>query len=1248
MNPELKKQLDDIIFKMIELEKSDSDIAEAVQLFYKINGISEESPIKQEPQGEIPSPELTFEQHLEANPNLKAFYDASADKQNVQTMFSDPNFKWDEGSTSFKDTRVLSDNNAAVNQEYWGNTSDGTLSQLLEINGFTRDDIAIDKNGQRTIGGQTEITAPGAWQMAKMGMEVKEGFNYGENKITVQDLDFTEWDKEEGYKKTLAKQRELDKGDEADEIELGIEADELWDKVEKKGRSRNDYKKESNSIKFREWNSEKNKYDWIEVAKYRDGSPVATATVAGHADAIMAYSQMDYLEEKKKSREGKGKKAAKALGARDMPKFTNEDLRADDSNIEAIFKKYTKFGFKFETSAWDLQDKITIIAPDGQGELPIYVDRVATQKELDDIDKWMRARAIGGDTTLDAHLKNVSVTDKEAADINTASINTFDALLNSTKDIKDEGGKDRSSEFKTVWSLYDLATKYKPNFDKSKRRIIPSKIGTIATESTGADGRSFYDGASPELTHAWKVTEQVARGNFLDNYIKSNGEKLTEKEKRNFFTKDSVVDQEEKSRALAQIKEDRKEVSWDDPKLRGLAIETYNTEEGTARVRARIADSVESMTSNIKDKAASQGTLGWAGKQQEGILRAEQKKIVAEVGVINTQWKENTLQLKSVYEQIQGFGFDKKIKDIQSRDLTNKKQVDAANADIQATLGEYKTLVDKYESLKTAGGQLRKLAYRANKRIEEVSVDVNNLVVYQDYINDNHQIGTQMVVALTDAFIDLGQGLVGVGEMVADLGISAAGLMIDNVITVPDSADPSVHAWAQWMQGGDELGGFERSHGWLDEVNDSIDGYQADRRERIQQVSFGEVKNAADFGEWFGTMFAGQIPNLALMASTGGASLYIMGAGAAGQKYNDLRASNKLYRESGGFYGTDHGFGSMFVSSSLTGLAESLSERITLGQVTAFKKTFKKLFEEVGFKAGAKKYVKEVMFNPKALATFGRESFEEGFSESVATVSQNFIDIQMGGDVGLFDNVAESFVSGIMISGALKSSKLGVHVRNIVASKNYYDLVESNHAEQSMLENQLRTENLSAKQKDKINTRIAELTLETTEQLELDIMKVVALTDPHKKRLFEIDRERSKLQKEFNGHEDIKDPAERKAAQDITQAKHSELQAEKNEMLDQYKDADVKRLYEEDVKSAKAYAAEVEKAGGLKTEIQEGSSDDFEAFLAENADEQGANDKFNYGVHIPIKDSNGKVTGHKNIHQHRYSCKRRGIYYWGT
>ena len=171
-----------------------------------------------------------------------------------------------------------------------------------------------------------------------------------------------------------------------------------------------------------------------------------------------------------------------------------------------------------------------------------------------------------------------------------------------------------------------------------------------------------------------------------------------------------------------------------------------------------------------------------------------------------------------------------------------------------------------------------------------------------------------MWAALSDALIDIGMGVVGLGELVFDAAISLSSLPT-YLIDIPDDADPTLHAVMNWWRGGDEFGGFERSHGWVDDMQEAVDNWQYTRQEGIQQVSFDDIRDASDFGEWAAVMLTGQIPNLALMYATGGtASLWVMGSVATGQKFNDMREQNQLYRDTGGFYGNNHNFATMLTA----------------------------------------------------------------------------------------------------------------------------------------------------------------------------------------------------------------------------------------------------------------------------------------------------------------------------------------------
>ena len=121
----------------------------------------------------------------------------------------------------------------------------------------------------------------------------------------------------------------------------------------------------------------------------------------------------------------------------------------------------------------------------------------------------------------------------------------------------------------------------------------------------------------------------------------------------------------------------------------------------------------------------------------------------------------------------------------------------------------------------------------------------------------------------------------------------------------------------------------------LTELNRSIDEWQDEEiTSQIRKpVQFDQIDDVGSAVEWGANLFAGQIPQLALMTVTGGASLYVMGASSAGQKFYDMQEQKQLYFDTGGLYGRNHNFGTMALNAGFTGTMEALSESVTLGAI---------------------------------------------------------------------------------------------------------------------------------------------------------------------------------------------------------------------------------------------------------------------------------------------------------------------------
>ena len=144
-------------------------------------------------------------------------------------------------------------------------------------------------------------------------------------------------------------------------------------------------------------------------------------------------------------------------------------------------------------------------------------------------------------------------------------------------------------------------------------------------------------------------------------------------------------------------------------------------------------------------------------------------------------------------------------------------------------------------------------------------------------------------------------------------------------------------------------------------------------------------------------MLGNQAPQLALMFATGGQSTWVQGglmaATAGGQKFMGMEEQKKLYEESAGLYGSNFSFDQIFWSSAAVGLAESISERVTFGQIKGVNRMLK---ASPGAREGFTKYLRDVVFTKDYAKFIGRgaiDLFQEGTSEVLATMSENAVDI---------------------------------------------------------------------------------------------------------------------------------------------------------------------------------------------------------------------------------------------------------------
>ena len=569
-------------------------------------------------------------------------------------------------------------------------------------------------------------------------------------------------------------------------------------------------------------------------------------------------------------------------------------------------------------------------------------------------------------------------------------------------------------------------------------------------------------------------------------------------------------------------------------------------------------------------KSDAQKLIEKRAKEDFKLLESNVQKIASEADVVGSQIKNNGALLTKAHEDLKALGDVRaEINELKNGEYTTEAQVKNANQKISALVNDYTAKFNAFDKYRKANSTLNNAAARIGAEMKDLDVKVKDLGAFTEFIGDNHQIGTQMAWSAANAAIDLGQGFMDFAYMVNPFG-ALSDELIDwaGEDSLTASIVEGVRIAAAPMTGGLSLYSGDRR----DDMRDAIDNFQENVSSKIEQPpAFSSIKDVGSFAEWAAVTGIAQAPQLALMYATGGTSgLLLMGAGAAGTKYNEMEENRETYKESGGLYGIDHSFASMLAVSTFTGAVEALSEKVTLGQLNAAGRTLKNEVFKASGKRGIAKYLRNDVFTKDSFRSTlrgGKDLFEEGGSEFLATVGGNALTIASGDkSVGLWDGGLESFVTGAMISSTIKTPSL---FRSAVAPfqskttseilNNNLDVIERNRAVAS------GETGASADAVQFAQDIIAEAVHENKLALELDIKRVDAYEDADKSRLIDIESDNIDLRRKATAivQDETLDESQKKEMISDLQTKLDNNIAEKQAIIEKYPEDVVNKKYSE-------------------------------------------------------------------------------------
>ena len=394
----------------------------------------------------------------------------------------------------------------------------------------------------------------------------------------------------------------------------------------------------------------------------------------------------------------------------------------------------------------------------------------------------------------------------------------------------------------------------------------------------------------------------------------------------------------------------------------------------------------------------------------------------------------------------------------------------------------------------------------------------------------------------------------------------------------------------------------------LTELNRSIDEWQDEEiTSQIRKpVQFDQIDGAGTAVEWGANLFAGQIPQLALMTVTGGASLYVMGASSAGQKFYDMQEQKQLYFDTGGLYGRNHNFGTMALNAGFTGATEALTEKVTLGGIDKTKDVLGGI-SRVSRNQGYFNYFKKNLFTYDNIKATGVELFEEGFSESLATMSSNFADIVSGDkDINIFDGVPEAFASGLVISAGIQSPRLFAELKRPFQQESTtrkVDVIASRlndiSKEMVKLNETFQGQELLDKRSE-LETEYANLVEEANVAIEQDVKRIDVMDNAEKAELINIERAKQRIRQQVSGINSNADlNAEQKKVEiDKLRSEFNELNKSKNKILQKYPVNVVDAKYKQEMEMAKAYMDKVNSRGVVEMQVNEKSQQEFDDLIS--------------------------------------------------
>jgi hypothetical protein len=642
---------------------------------------------------------------------------------------------------------------------------------------------------------------------------------------------------------------------------------------------------------------------------------------------------------------------------------------------------------------------------------------------------------------------------------------------------------------------------YKVQDGKISQKLASKTVQTALTSTPGSPTSWFWDSGAGK----WVVDKVINAVEYFDDEEENS---IISNEEQSYLDAQEKYIPEAKKKIAKEKDVKVEELSQDDlANANEVATDLYREDLRNSSWERNVEESVED--------------LDWTWFMKGSNQNAKADELEEITSGLNKKTENNIIRFKY---------HTKSLEDIAAR-------LEAIRNQDYTTQEEFNKGKEAYDLLAKEGEKHIGSILNIQSQQEDIGDSNEELTKYLDIVDRNYQWGTNVVGQTAIALSEIGLNLEEAEYRYIRKFTDPARLIqaIDSSLDdgLPDFLKPVVR-YAEYK---DEMrkNVIGKADGFLDQVRNGL--------EKPQELS--DIQSWEDFGEWASFTTASQLPNTAIMLTTGPYALPILGVTSAGGKFRSMQKEIDLY-------GAKYSPLQMYTVATVTGLAEALSEKISLGQLSKYKNA---LGVQDKIQTGFKAWLTRNLTTQKGLGQLVYDPIEEGFTEMVSQFSENIADkYVLGKDVHWSEGLKESFVSGVWMSGVVyKTPGLGINILTGFQHGATKATIGKN-AQRIKEINELLSKPLDGKNRSHYEEELTNLVKENNELLARDIKRIDEMLPEEKEALVEEARVRHNL---VNQAEDIKNDdslskEEKKVELDKLKAKYQDSLSKKNEIVNPY------------------------------------------------------------------------------------------------